>query len=238
MSGNNQQPSNPMDKIIIVILLLIVCLIAGAAYLFVQNKPQQVARTTQQERQTALQGKDLLREQLRETLSELRNIANEDILIQSAGAQTDIRLSRDTILSRDKAWKENTDVVFKQEITTNTPSQLLKSKVDGAGSRWTELFVTDNQGANVAAYPATSDYWQGDEDKFTDVLDIQGNQINSFWMGDLEWDQSSRTYAVQLSVPVIRNGVPVGVITGGVALDWLADELDLESFKDIRTQLN
>ncbi|HSG30652.1 MAG TPA: hypothetical protein VLB82_03810 [Thermodesulfobacteriota bacterium] len=57
-------------------------------------------------------------------------------------------------------------------------------------------------------------------------------------MGDLEWDQSSRTYAVQLSVPVIRNGVPVGVITGGVALDWLADELDLESFKDIRTQLN
>ncbi|HSG30653.1 MAG TPA: hypothetical protein VLB82_03815 [Thermodesulfobacteriota bacterium] len=99
MSGNNQQPSNPMDKIIIVILLLIVCLIAGAAYLFVQNKPQQVARTTQQERQTALQGKDLLREQLRETLSELRNIANEDILIQSAGAQTDIRLSRDTILS-------------------------------------------------------------------------------------------------------------------------------------------
>lgn len=31
---------------------------------------------------------------------------------------------------------------------------------------YAEIFVMDNQGANVAMSDKTSDYWQGDEDKF------------------------------------------------------------------------
>lgn len=43
----------------------------------------------------------------------------------------------------------------------------LKNIIVQQADVYSEAFVTDAKGANVAAYPATSDYWQGDEDKFT-----------------------------------------------------------------------
>jgi len=68
----------------------------------------------------------------------------------------------------------------------------------------TEIFVTDNQGANVCQTGETSDYWQGDEAKFQEV----------FNKGVLVADPKEGN--CQVSVPVVDGQTHVGTMTIGV----------------------
>ena len=86
---------------------------------------------------------------------------------------------------------------------------------------YSEAFLTDAQGANVAAYPATSDYWQGDEEKFT--ASFNGGQGKVF-IGPIEMDESTQTNAVQISVPMEYNDETIGVLVIGVKVSVLEAE--------------
>ena len=57
----------------------------------------------------------------------------------------------------------------------------------------------DNQGANVAMTDKTSDYWQGDEAKFKKSYH---NGKGTVFVDEVEFDDSSQAYLVQVSVPV------------------------------------
>jgi len=46
----------------------------------------------------------------------------------------------------------------------------------------------------------TSDYWQGDEAKFTESFKGGSGAVH---IGDVEFDQSAQAYLVQISVPVM-----------------------------------
>ncbi len=76
-----------------------------------------------------------------------------------------------------------------------------------------ESFIMDNQGAIVAATNKTSDYWQGDEDKFTESFKGGAGAIHT---GEVEFDDSAQAYLVQVSVPVMSEGKAIGAITIGV----------------------
>ena len=73
----------------------------------------------------------------------------------------------------------------------------------------------DAQGLNVAASGLTSDYWQGDEAKFTETY---GKGAGAVHFGEVEFDESSQTYQAQISVTVTdpATGQPIGAITVGV----------------------
>lgn len=77
----------------------------------------------------------------------------------------------------------------------------------------TEIFVTDNQGANVCQTGPTSDYWQGDEDKFTKVF-------NKGVLVPAPKDDSGRMIS-QVSVPVVDGKTHVGTMTIGVDVDMV-----------------
>lgn len=76
----------------------------------------------------------------------------------------------------------------------------------------TEIFVTDNQGANVCQTDPTSDYWQGDEEKFTKVFNVGVLVTNP------KADDSGRNIS-QVSVPVVDGQTHVGTMTVGVDVD-------------------
>ena len=99
----------------------------------------------------------------------------------------------------------------------NSAGKFLKRQVERSTS-FNEAFLTDNQGANVAAFPATSDYWQGDEEKWTASFH-NGNGI--LFIGPLETDQSTQTLAVQVSAPVFDRGRTIGVLVVGVTFTYL-----------------
>ncbi len=81
-----------------------------------------------------------------------------------------------------------------------------------------EIFVMDNQGANVCMTDKTSDYWQGDEAKFKNSFS-DGN--GAVFVDEVEFDDSTQTYLSQISVPVMENGKAIGAITFGVDIDQL-----------------
>jgi hypothetical protein len=81
---------------------------------------------------------------------------------------------------------------------------------------YSEIFVTDKLGANVAMTAKTSDYWQGDELKFTESWKAGAGGV---FVSDVGFDKSSQTYVVHVSVPVKDRGVTIGVLVAGINVE-------------------
>ena len=117
----------------------------------------------------------------------------------------------------DKQWRAEVDAGSKPLIdaTLATPaSKALAAAMQASGGLITEIFATDAKGLNVAQATMTSDYWQGDEDKFTEVFP---KGADGLFVSDVEQDESTQTYQCQVSITVTdASGTPIGTITAGV----------------------
>jgi len=75
--------------------------------------------------------------------------------------------------------------------------------------------VMDNKGLNVGQSAQTSDFWQGDEAKWTETF---GQESDDLHISDLEYDESTRSYQTQAS-KIIRDpetGKAIGAVTFGI----------------------
>ena len=80
----------------------------------------------------------------------------------------------------------------------------------------------DRQGNIVAESNKTSDYWQGDEDKFVkSFADGKG----AIFIDKPSFDESIQTYLVQVSIPIFDPdmGGAIGAMTVGVNLEALVE---------------
>ena len=73
----------------------------------------------------------------------------------------------------------------------------------------------DNRGLNVGQSDETSDYWQGDEDKWQKSY-LKGT--DSVFVDGMEFDESAGMYLRQISVSIAdpQTGETIGAITVGV----------------------
>ena len=107
----------------------------------------------------------------------------------------------------------------------NDCAMLLKKFQDkqvGKRTLFSEIFVMDHQGLIVAETDRTSDYWQGDEDKF--IKSFNRGQ-GAIFIDESTYDESTHTYSTQVSVPIVDpdTGKAIGAMTVGVELDALAE---------------
>lgn len=159
-----------------------------------------------------------LKQLLKTKIRSVQHMALNPTVIRATRRQNSESLTLDLIKQRDEEWKSTEELThFKRALQENDAGRFLK-RVIGINKSFNEAFVTDNQGANVAAFPATSDYWQGDEEKWTASFNDGTGQI---FMGPLEYDESTKTYAVQISAPLYDRGTTIGVLVVGVTLDYL-----------------
>lgn len=104
-------------------------------------------------------------------------------------------------------------------VLASAISTFLKGKQEGSGGTITEVFVTDAKGLNVGQSDVTSDYWQGDEDKFTKSF---GAGADALFVDAAEKDESTQMLQSQASMSIVdETGKPIGAITIGVNLDQL-----------------
>ncbi len=125
-------------------------------------------------------------------------------------------MSLDEIKNMDKKWvaaQGTTDVMA--ELMTSSCAKVLK-QFQASAPYYAEIFVMGNQGAIVAMTDKTSDYWQGDEDKFQKSFNQGKGRV---FVGDVEFDDSSNTFLVQVSVPVISKDKAIGAITFGINIE-------------------
>ncbi len=140
-------------------------------------------------------------------------------IIRAVDNQNNQSIPLTEIQQRDETWKGAGDSInaLIRRITQNDVAQYFQRRVEN-NSAIDEVFLTDNQGANVAAFPPTSDYWQGDEEKWTASYN-NGNGV--VFIGPLEYDDSTKKTQVQISAPVISNEKTIGVLVLGVSVDYL-----------------
>jgi hypothetical protein len=117
------------------------------------------------------------------------------------------------IKEMDKKWSATPgEADFMKALMESECGKHLR-KMQESAPFYAEIFVMDNQGANVAMSTKTSDYWQGDEAKFKKSYN---GGTGSVFVDEAKFDNSSQAYLVQVSVPVKDGDKAIGVITFGI----------------------
>ncbi len=162
--------------------------------------------------------------QVKAVVPDLQEHANEAVIVNAVKAANQKQLSQGEIKSQDDEWKASTGVTeFQKQFLSNQTANRLKEIQTMAGHEhaagvFAEIFVMNNQGLIVGMSNKTSDYWQGDEAKFTESFAGGKGAVH---FGDVEFDDSAQVYLIQVSVPVMDGGAAIGAVTFGVNMDAL-----------------
>ncbi|CAM3686058.1 hypothetical protein [Vibrio aquimaris] len=150
--------------------------------------------------------------------------ADADVVSQiKAQNQQTSQLDQSQITSLDNDWRSQVGQDNAPLINSKLNSELSKKlaamqqKSQGV---ITEIFVMDNKGLNVAQSAVTSDYWQGDEDKWQQTYLVGPN---AYHISEIEEDESTQMFQSQVSYAISdpASGQVIGAITVGVNVEEL-----------------
>lgn len=152
--------------------------------------------------------------------TKIKQFAEDPVVVAAINAQNKITGGYDQakIDALDKQWRGEVDAADKPLINAtlgNDASKFLAKVQDDSKGLYTEIFATDAKGLNAAQSDVTSDYWQGDEDKFSKTFPVGPDAV---FLGDIEQDESTQQFQQQVSITVTdpASGQPIGSITVGV----------------------
>jgi hypothetical protein len=154
----------------------------------------------------------------------LREIAGNPAIIAAVAAQNAVTAGYDQAMidALDQQWRAEVSAAAKPLIDAtlaNEASKWLVGVQAEAGGLFTEIFVMDAKGLNVAQSTVTSDYWQGDEDKFTASFGAGAGAVH---LGEIEQDESTQAFQSQVSITLVdAAGVPIGALTAGIDLSMI-----------------
>ncbi len=155
---------------------------------------------------------------VRQLSDSLRAWGENPILVAAVKAQNAENISLDAIKARDETWRNTSGIDDSMQAMMENEAAKELARLEKSEAYYFELFLMDNQGANVAMTNKTSDYWQGDEAKFTDAFN---NGQGAVHISDVEFDESAQAYLVQVSVPVMDGASAIGALTIGINVDIL-----------------
>lgn len=125
------------------------------------------------------------------------------------------------MIAQDQQWieefKRGTHT-FSANLLDNPLSRVLQAIKADSNGLVTEILVTDERGFNVGISNMTTDYWQGDEEKFTHVMH---RPTDTLYFGPVVYDESSRRFQVHISTQLYRPGksLAIGVMTVGIDVE-------------------
>ncbi len=150
--------------------------------------------------------------------SEIVRFGTDPVIVAAVKAQNAKKISLAEIRKMDEKWINTPGIApFMKELMESECGMHLRD-IQKKIPFYAEIFVMDSQGALVAATDKTSDYWQGDEAKFTESFNDGKGGIH---ISDVEFDESAQAYIVQVSVPVTDNDSVIGALTVGIDLDTM-----------------
>lgn len=142
----------------------------------------------------------------------LAKFGHDKGIVKAVKAQNKKGLSLSYIKDTDRVWRgilEGT-IAIQDDMMVNDCAMAAKALMNSVGYV-VEIFVMDNQGANVCMTAKTGDYWQGDEAKFWNSYN---GGIGAVFVDEVEEDGGKMIS--QVSVPVIDKGMAIGAMTIGV----------------------
>lgn len=159
--------------------------------------------------------------------SKLAEWAANPMVVSAINAQNTVTEGYDLaqIERLDQAWRAEVGEAATPTISPvldNVTSDFLRDQVAASGGSITEVFMMDAKGLNVAASDTTSDYWQGDEKKFSLTYILGADAIH---YSEVEFDESTQMYQAQISFTIVdpATGQAIGAMTVGVDADALVN---------------
>lgn len=157
--------------------------------------------------------------------TKIRALAQDPELVAAVKAQNLETSGYDQakIDALDKKWRAEVDSDSKPLIDTTLGSAASRHVIDiveKAQGLYTEMFLTDDKGLNVAQSGITSDYWQGDEAKWQKTFLVGPDAVD---ISNIDQDESTQVFQSQVSVTVVDpdTGAPIGALTVGVDVSQL-----------------
>lgn len=157
--------------------------------------------------------------------SQILAAVNDPAIVAAIRAQNEktSALGASDIDTLDKTWRAEVgtgSTPTMDPVLTGAVSDMLRVLRDDSQGVYTEIFVMDAVGLNVAASDATSDYWQGDEAKWQQTYKVGPDAVH---ISEVEMDESTQSYQAQVSVPIVDpdTGKPIGAATFGVNVEML-----------------
>ena len=148
----------------------------------------------------------------------LAALGSDPAIVAAVKAENAKGKTLDQIKADDAKWQADAGVLpYMQALIDSDCGKHLK-EIQQSAPYYAEIFVMDNQGANVAMTEKTSDYWQGDEPKFTKSF---AGGSGAIFVDEVKFDDSSQSYLVQVSVPVKDGDTAIGAITIGIDVEKL-----------------
>lgn len=153
----------------------------------------------------------------------LQAIAAADVVVEAVRAQNKVTASyeRTRIKELDTSWRSEVASgpgALVAEILDRPVSRYLAQMQEASEGLFTEIILMDGRGLNVGLSQMTSDYWQGDEDKWQMTVPVGPQALH---IGPLEEDESTQTVQSQVSIPVVdpQTGAVIGALTVGVDVE-------------------
>lgn len=148
----------------------------------------------------------------------LAALGSDPIIVEAVKAQNAKGMSLDSIQAMDQKWRNTPGIApFMKALMESKLGKHLRELQDSQ-NYYAEIFVMDNQGANVGMTDKTSDYWQGDEANFRKSF---SNGEGAVFVDEVEFDDPSQTFQAQVSVPVVDGEKAIGAITFGINVDMI-----------------
>jgi hypothetical protein len=148
--------------------------------------------------------------------TKLAGYGKDPVIVKAVAAENAKGKTLDQIKAKDGQWQKTPGIADYMKAMMESKCGQYLSRIQKSEPFFAEIFVMDNQGANVAMTDKTSDYWQGDEAKFKKSFN---NGKGAVFVDSVEFDDSSQAYLVQVSVPVVDGKKVIGAITFGIDVD-------------------
>ncbi len=155
----------------------------------------------------------------------LREWASHPTIVGAVRAQNQNNrgMSAERIAALDRRWRSEIASPSKpmvQALMANVLSSFLNLKKRRSNGLITEIIVMDKYGLNAGLSDMTTDYWQGDEDKWRKTY-LEGP--GSIHISGIMRDESTGHLQSQLSLPVVDpdSGKAIGAVTIGIDMSTL-----------------
>ncbi|WP_374374340.1 hypothetical protein [Dongia sp.] len=160
-----------------------------------------------------------------EVIAEMRERIVQPVTILSIQAANTAHVNVDqaTIDQMDASWKseaESDDQPLIAEILSSPLSNYLLYIQAGSAGLYTEIFVMDKFGLNVGQSSVTSDYWQGDEDKFQKTFAVGPDAV---FIDEAEFHDETKTWRTQVNLTVVDPATNESI--GAVTIEFNLTEL-------------
>jgi hypothetical protein len=162
-------------------------------------------------------------------VAELRAMMVSRVALISLAAQNERLAGMDAakIDELDKQWRAETESdaqpLIAQLMGNPLSSYLIRKKAESNGL-FAEMFVFDAQGMNVGQSSVTSDYWQGDEDKYLKTFTVGPDAV---FVDEVEFDDTTKQNRRQVSFAIVDP--ESGELIGGATVEINIDELERRS---------